>query len=78
MRRIEKWENFKSFCDFVFSIGTMAKIKNTRKKTGLAPNPFSKVNQHGVALLDVDKVQQLCEQKGKDATDHVRMREHFD
>ena len=56
----------------------MAKIKNTRKKTGLAPNPFSKVNQHGVALLDVDKVQQLCEQKGKDATDHVRMREHFD
>ena len=55
----------------------MAKVKNTERKSGLAPNPFSKVNLHGVALLDVDKVQQLCRQKGKDAKIHVRMRGHF-
>ena len=52
----------------------MARVKNTERKTSLTPNPFSKINQHGVALLDVDKVQQLCKQKGKDAQIHVRMR----
>ena len=56
----------------------MVKVKNTERKTGLAPNPFNKVNQHGVALLDVDKVQQLCHQKGKDVKDHVRTHGQFD
>ena len=49
----------------------MAKVKNTERKSGLAPNPFNKVNLHGVALLDVDRMQQLCQQKGKDAKIHV-------
>ena len=55
----------------------MAKVKNTERKSGLAPNPFNKVNLHGVALLDVDRMQQLCQQKGKDAKIHVRVREQF-
>ena len=56
----------------------MARVKNTERKTGLTSNPFNKINQHGVALLDVDKVQQLCHQKGKDAKDHVQTRRQFD
>ena len=56
----------------------MARVKNTERKTGLTPNPFNKVNQHGMALLDMEKVQQLCHQKGKDAKIHVRMRGRFD
>ena len=55
----------------------MAKVKNTEGKSGLAPNPFNKVNLQGVALLDVDRMQQLCHQKGKDAKIHVRVQEQF-
>ena len=55
----------------------MARVKNTERRSGLASNPFSKVNLHGVALLDVDKIQQLCREKGKDASIHIRMRGHF-
>ena len=40
----------------------------------LASSPFKKVNAHGVELLDVGKVQQMCEQKGKDAHPHIRVR----
>ena len=43
----------------------MARTKNTERKTGLTLNPFKNVNVHGIDLLDVGKVQQLCEQKGK-------------
>ena len=49
----------------------MARTKNTERKTDLASNPFKKVNVHGVELLYVGKVQQLCEQKGKNA--HFRI-----
>ena len=45
----------------------MARTKNTERKTGLTLNPFKNVNVHGIDLLDVGKVQQLCEQKGKNA-----------
>ena len=49
----------------------MARTKNTERKTGLASNPFKKVNVHGVELLDVGKVQQLCERKGKYAHSRI-------
>ena len=42
----------------------MVKVKNTRP-LGSLYNPFSNVNQHGVALLDAEGVQQLCLQSGK-------------
>ena len=77
MREFEKWEYLSSFAIFVFSFVEWAKVKNTERKSGLASNPFSKVNLHSVALLDVDKVQQLCQWKGKDAKIHVRMQGHF-
>ena len=51
----------------------MARTKNTERKTGLVSNPFKKVNVHGVELLDVGKVQELCEKKGKDAHSHIRV-----
>lgn len=51
----------------------MAKTKNTERKMDLASNPFKKVNAHGVELLDVGKVQQLYEQKGKNAYFHIRV-----
>ena len=46
------------------------------RKTELISNPFKAVNTdvHGVQLLDVDKVQQLCVEKGKDA--HIRIQVH--
>ena len=49
----------------------MARTKNTERKTDLASNPFKKVNVHGVELLDMGKVQQLCEQKGKNSCFHI-------
>ena len=53
----------------------MARTKNMERKTGLISNPFKTVNAdvHGVQLLDVDKVQQLCVEKGKDAHTHLRV-----
>ena len=46
----------------------MARTKNMERKTGLILNPFKTVNAdvHGVQLIDVDKIQQLCVEKGKD------------
>ena len=67
-------EYLNSLAIFVFSPVRWQEIKNTERKTGLTPNPFNKVNQHGVALLNVEKVQQLCHQKGKDAKIHIRTR----
>ena len=55
----------------------MARTKNTERKTGLVPNPFKKVNMHGVELLDVGKVWHMCELKGKDAHPHTQMRVHL-
>ena len=52
----------------------MARTKNTERKTGLTPNLFRNVNVHGIDLLDVGKVQQLCEQKGKNARFCIRVR----
>ena len=51
----------------------MARTKNTERKTALISNPFKTVNAdvHGVQLLDVDKVQQLCVEKGKDVHIHI-------
>ena len=39
-----------------------------------ASSPFKKVNVHGVELLDVGKVQQICEQKGKDVCPRIQVR----
>ena len=63
MRRIWRWQNSKSL-KFLY-LG-MARTKNTER---LASNPFRKVNAqaHGVELLDVDKVRQMCIEKGKNA-----------
>ena len=46
----------------------MSKTRNTERKMRLVSNPFKTVNAdvYGVQLLDVDKVQQLCVEKGKD------------
>ena len=51
----------------------MARTKNTERKTGLVPNPFKKVNAHAVELLDVGKVQHMCELKGKDVRSCIRV-----
>ena len=64
---------FEFTCDFCIQPCAMARVKNTERKTGLTPNPFNKINQHGVVLLDMEKVQQLCCQKGKDAKIHIQM-----
>ena len=42
----------------------MVKVKNSRP-SGPYHNPFSNLNQHGVALLDPDKVRQMCLHSGK-------------
>ena len=52
----------------------MARTKNTERKTGLTLNSFKNVNVHGIDLLDMGKVQQLCEQKGKNV--HFRIQVH--
>ena len=52
----------------------MARTKNTEHKVGLMLNPFKKVNLHGVELLDVGKVRQVCEKKGKNAWFRIRVR----
>ena len=45
------------------------------RKTGLISNPFKTVNAdvHGVQLIDVDKIQQLCVEKGKDMRFRIRV-----
>ena len=55
----------------------MAKTKNTERKTGLASNPFKRVNVHGVELLDVGKVQQMCELKGKNVHSCIQVHVHL-
>ena len=42
----------------------MVKVKNARLP-GPLYNPFNNINQHGVALLDPDRVWQICLQSGK-------------
>ena len=61
----------------ILSFLEMARTKNTERKTGLVSNPFKKVNMHGVELLDVGKVQHMCELKGKDACSHTRVCVHL-
>ena len=46
----------------------MARVKNARL-LGPYHNPFSNLNQHSVALLDPDKVRQMCLQSGKSVGD---------
>ena len=55
----------------------MARTKNTERKTGLISNPFKTVNAdvHGVQLIDVDKIQQLCVEKGKDMCFRIQVHE---
>ena len=56
----------------------MVKTKTTTRKPRLITNPFRKINDHGVHLLDVDKIQQMCRMKGKDVRTRIRERVPFE
>ena len=42
----------------------MARVKNARP--AIPANPLRHINEHGVALLDPERVQESCLQSGKD------------
>ena len=63
-----KAQNFKSLLiSCAFSAGRMARTKMSVQKSRLPVNPFSRINAHGAQLLDVNRIQGLCQAAGKNA-----------
>ena len=66
MLQASKFKHFYSGID-IRHAGRMARTKMSVQKSRLPINPFSRINAHGAQLLDVNRIQGLCQATGKNA-----------